>query len=52
MVPAEDEKVVVVTFQQVPNEMCPYMTLCGRPKISNKSSTFNDNTVRGALEYF
>ena len=39
MVHAEEVKVAVVIFQKVPNGMCPYMTLCGRPQTSNESST-------------
>ena len=27
------------------------MTLCGRPKTSNEFSDFNEDTVRGDLEY-
>ena len=51
MIHAEEVKAAVVIFQQVPNGMCLYMTLCGRPQTSNESSTFNDDTLRGALEY-
>ena len=51
MVHSEEVKFAVVTFQQVANVMCLYMTLCGRPQTSNESSTFNADTVSGALEY-
>ena len=31
--------------------MCLYITLCGRPQTSHEFLTFNDDTVRNALEY-
>ena len=46
---AEEVKVAVVTFQQVPQGMCPYTTLCGRPQTTNESSSFNDDVVTAAL---
>ena len=52
MVHAEEVNSAVVTFQQAKNGMCLYMTLCARQQTSNESSTLNNDTVCGVLEYY
>ena len=43
---------VVFTFQQVTKGMCMYLTLCGRPKILNKTISFNNDVVTKVTKYF
>ena len=40
---ADEVKVAVLVFQQVPQGMSPYFVLIGRPQSNNENSSFNLN---------
>ena len=48
---AQEVKVAVLTFQQVPKVICPTFVLCGQQQKVNKVTNFDNIIISGCLNF-